>query len=124
MITLFIYWSIIALQCCISAVQWTEYVCIYLLPPEPLSQPHIQSHPSGSPQSTRLSPLCCTAGPISDLLHTWSCIYVNPNLPICPTLPFPHCVHMFVLYLRLYSYSANRFICTICFSRFHIYVLI
>ena len=46
-------------------------------------------------------------------LTIWrSCIYVNPNLPICPTLPFPLCPHICYSCLHVYSCPANRFICT------------
>ena len=45
------------------------------------------------------------------------CVCVSGSLLIHPTLPFPHCVHRFLLCLHLYSCPANRYIYTI-FSRF------
>ena len=85
--------------CC--TMKWV-YVYIYLLPLEPPSHTHTQSCPSGSSQSPRWAPRGMQQAPISYLLYAWSCVCVKPNLPICPTLPFPHCVHMFVLYICLY----------------------
>ena len=40
-------------------------------------------------------------------------MYVHPNLPLRPTLSFPHCVHMSSLCLHLYPCPANSFTCTI-----------
>ena len=46
------------------------------------------SHPSGSSQSIK-TPCVIERLPTSYLFYTWWCMYVNPNLPICPTLCFP-----------------------------------
>ena len=61
------------------------YVYIYPFPLEPTSTP---SNPSRSSQSTKLSFLCYTAG-FYQLFYILPCIYVNPKLPVHPTLPFP-----------------------------------
>ena len=49
--------------------------------------PHIP--PPRSSQTTRLSSPCHTAAS-HELFYTWSCMCVNPDLPIRPTLPFHH----------------------------------
>ena len=48
--------------------------------------------PSWAPRATRQLPT-------SDPFYTGRCIYVNPNLPIHPFLPFHLCVHMLALYI-------------------------
>ena len=32
---------------------------------------------------------------------TWQCIYTDPHLPMCPTVPFPVCAHMSILYVSI-----------------------
>ena len=34
--------------------------------------------------------------------YTWQCVYVNTDLPIHPTFPFPTCIHVTVLYLYIF----------------------
>ena len=38
---------------------------------------------------------------LSTAQHVCVCVYLNPNLPICPTRPFPHCAHLSVLYVSV-----------------------
>ena len=85
--------------------------------------PEYPSHPPPSypSWSIELSPLYYTELPASDLFYTWSCICVNPALPICPTLPSPHCVRMSALYLCI-SIPALQ-VHLYHFSGFHIYAL-
>ena len=82
------------------------------------------SFPFRSPESIEQSSLCCTIGPHWLLFYTQQCIYVNPNLPIHPTLPLLPQVS-----ICLFSMSASQFL--LCkqvqlyhFSRFHVYALI
>ena len=46
-----------------------------------------------SHHSTKLSVLCCLAGPTSYLVHTRQCVYPRSSHP-----PFPANAHMFLLY--------------------------
>ena len=67
---------------------------IYIYPPL-LDLP--PSHSSRSSQSTGLSSLYQTAAS-HQLFYIRQCMHVNPDLSICPTLPFHSCVHMQVPY--------------------------
>ena len=63
------------------------------------------------------------------LFYTWECMYVNRNLPLRPTLSFPHCVQLSSLRPPVLPASASLFLpCKWFhlhhFSRFHIYVLV
>ena len=48
--------------------------------------------PSWAPCAIQLLPTSC-------LFYIWKCVYVNATLSIHPTLPFPHCAHISVLYV-------------------------
>ena len=61
---------------------------------------------------------------ISHQFYTHQCIHVNRNRPIHPSLPsLSPCPQVHSLHLRLHSCPVPRFIRTIFFFRFHIYVL-
>ena len=80
------------------------YVCVYIYiyissPPWTTSLPPTQFHPSRSPQSTKLSSLCCIAGSHGlFILHMVICI-CQPNLPVHLTPSFPTRIHMSICYI-------------------------
>ena len=62
----YLYWSIIAIQCCVSIcciTKWISYTytCIPISPPSCISLPSSLSHPSRWSQSTELISLCYAA---------------------------------------------------------------
>ena len=60
--------------------------------PLPLGPPsHPTPHPThvGSHRAPSWAPCAIQQVPTSYLFYAWQCIYVYPNLPIRPTLPFP-----------------------------------
>ena len=110
---LLFYWSKIALQwwvsfCC--TMKWISYMYTYIRYLLDLPPTHLGRHRAPS-----CTPCAVQHVPTSYLFYTWLCIYVKPNLPIRPTLPFlalcPFSIRS--LCLCLYSYPTNRFICTI-----------
>ena len=112
----FFYWSIIALQYCISfcyRIKWIS--CKYTYIPFLLSLPSTPHHPTplGHHRALSWAPCAIRQLPISYLFYTWWCIYVKPDLPIHPALPFPCCVHMSILNICLCSCPGTRFKCTI-----------
>ena len=106
------YWNIIALQCfsfCWT-MKWISYMYTYMsslldVPPTPHPIPPTQV----ITEHWAELPMLYSRFPLSD---TWSCIQVNPNLPISPTLPFPSCSHC-SLCLHQYFCLGNWFICTV-----------
>ena len=88
------------------------YIC-----PVPLGPPARlpQLHPSRSPQGLEPTPCAIEQAPTSYLLYTRWCGYVQPNLSIPPTLPFPHCIHMSVAYVCV-SISALEIVSSVPFS--------
>ena len=103
-----LYWSIIALQCCVSCcsiTKWISYMYTYIpiSPPSCISLPHSISHPSRWTQSTELISLCYAAAS-----HQLAILHLV--LYICPchsltssqlTLP-PPCVLRSILYLCVF----------------------
>ena len=93
----FFYWSIVALQCCISSHCTTVYM--YTCIPSPKASLHPPSHPSTSSHSTKLSSLGLQQLPTSRLFYTWCTCH--PNLPIgsappSPPAPFSKSVSLFL----------------------------
>ena len=117
-----LYWSIIALQWCVSfcfITKWISYTYIspYLLP---LASPsHTPSPtPLGGHKAWRWSPCALRLLPTSYFTFG-SPIYVHATLSLCPTFPFPSpCPQVHSLHLRLYSCSAPRLFRTIFFCFF------
>ena len=85
----------------VSAIPWNEsavYVCRYFLPLKPPSP-----HPPVLPLQVITEPwaeLPVLSGsfPLA-VCFMHSGVYVNPNLPICSTFPFPPWVHTSGLYI-------------------------
>lgn len=118
---LFLNWSIIALQCCVSvAYQCESALHIHaLLPPKPPSS----SHPSRSSPITELS------APVQQLprrLSVLRTVVVFMSVPLSwfvdPPLPLPVPTSLFSTSV-FYSCSVNRFIST-CLYRCHMYTCI
>ena len=87
------------------------YVYIHPFPLEPPSH----STPLGHQRALSWAPHAMQLLPTSSLFYTWECVYVNPILPVCLTLPFlPPRVHMyyFSTATSVFPYG-NKFICTI-----------
>ena len=97
----------------VSAVPRGESaVCIRVSPPFWASFPRLCPTPLDYHRTPSWAPCVTHQLPTSSLFYTWKCIYVNPNLPVHPTLPSQLCIHVCSLYLRLSSCPANRRICT------------
>ena len=114
----------------LSAIQWNKsviyvhkspssWISLLIIPP---------SYPSRSvSQSTNHTSLWYTAGShYLSILHmvVYIYMYVNPDLLVCPTFPFPYSrVHTAILYVCV-SIPALHLCSSVPFSRFHIYALI
>ena len=124
--SIFFNWSIVALQCCVSAVQKCESAVSICMPPcSWTSLPSVPNpHPPllGHHRARSWAPCAVQQLPASYQFYTGQCTYVKATLSIRPTLPFPHCVHKYVLCsLQLYSCPANRFVSTIFLDSTHIH---
>ena len=51
--------------------------------------------------------------PGKTILYIAVYMYVNPSLPVHPTLSFPIGIHMFALYICLYFCFASKILCAI-----------
>ena len=120
---IYFYWSAIALQSCVAfccTMTWVSYVHTYI----PSLVDSLSAHCTCLGHHGALSWALRATPPVPtrDLFYTWGCIYVNPNLHIHPSLPYPTlCPHIHSLGLHLYSCLGIRVI--LChFSSFYIFL--
>ena len=124
-----VYWSIIALQWCISfcfITKWISYTYTYIpiSPPSCISLTPSLSHPSRWWQNTELISLC-GCFPLATYF-TFGSVYMSvPLSHFVPAYPSPSlCPQVHSLHLCLYSCPGPRFFRTFyLFFWFHIYVL-
>ena len=119
-----IYWSIIALQWCVSfcfITKWISYTYTYIpiSPPSWVSFPRSLSHHSRWSQSTQLISLCYVAVPLA-IYFMFGSVYMSmPLSHFVPAYPSHSlCPQIHSLHLRLYSCPAPRFFRTIFFYIF------
>ena len=84
-----------------------DQLCVYIcaLPLQSPSYPHPHPTPLGHHRAPSWAPCAIRQSPTSYLLYTWSCIYVNPNLPVHPVCPLLPAVSA-----RVFSTSAFLFL--------------
>ena len=106
------YWSIVAFQCVlVSTVQQSESAIRIHMSPFLGFPSHLGHHRTSS-----RAPCVIQQVVVSYLFYTQyqECIYVNPNLPIPPTLPLPHWYpYICSLHLCLYFCFVDKIIYTI-----------
>ena len=116
----FIYWRIVALQCCVSLYSKVNQSYVYI-------NPLFFGFPFRSQESTEWSSLSYTVGfHWLSLLYMVSVVYIcqphSPNSSPHPRFSPPWCPYICSLHLCLYFCFANKIIYTI-FARFLIYTL-
>ena len=91
----------------------------------PISPPSRPPYPTplGHHKAPSRSPCAMLLLPTSQLFYTRQCIYVDATLTSPQLRPPTPCPQVHSLCLPLYSCPATRFISTIFFFRFHMYVL-
>ena len=104
MLSFFLNWSIITLQCCVSfcyTMKWVSYMYTYIPSFGAFPPPH---HPSflGGHRAWSWSPCATEQLPTSYLYYMLVCIYINPSVPIHHILS-PLCPHVCSLHLCFYS---------------------
>ena len=90
-------------------MKWIVSVCVYIysLPLEPPSHPYPPGIRISHPRAPGWAP--CTEWQLllaTHFTHGGACI--SPTLPICPTLPFPHCVRKSISSLHLHLHSCPK----------------
>ena len=122
-----LYWSIIALQWCVSCcctTKWISYTYTYIpiSPPSWASLTPSLSHPSRSSQSIELISLCyAAASHYLSILHL--AVYICQCYSLTSSqLPLPHCVLKSIRYICVFI-PALPLGSSILLFRFHIYAL-
>lgn len=102
----YLYWGIIALQCCgnFCCMMEVNQLCVYVSPPSRVSFLPLVL-PSGSAQGAELGSLCSAGAPIAVCI-THGGVYMSfPAFSILPAVSFPRYLHS--LCLCLYPCPAN-----------------